>query len=154
MTEDELVALKLLRGAIEPDGWSVSHSGNVFRHGLPKLIFLSRNTQPTEREARAALCRALLNERPSRLLLKALAAAFEPAGESPLKAVLKKRTQGHSDYFRHHAIAHSVHMLRQGGKSYGDAIKAVATALNKSVKHIERIYGKMQPGRIHTTANK
>jgi hypothetical protein len=148
---DEDLALKLLRGAIEPEGWSVSHSGKVFRHGLPKLVFLSRNTQPTEREARAALCRALLSERPSRLLLMALAAAFEPVGHSPIKAVLKRRTQGHSDFFRDHAIAHSVHMLRQEGKSYGDAIKAVATALNKSVKHIERIYGKIKPGQ---SANK
>jgi hypothetical protein len=146
MTEDEEVALKLLRGAIEPEQWSVSNSGNVFHHGLPKLIFLSRNTKPTEREGRAALCRALLSERPSRYLLKALAEAFEPLGQSPIKAVLKRRTQGHSDFFRDHAIAYSVHTLRQGGKSYGDAIKAVATSLNKSVKHIERIYGKIKPG--------
>jgi hypothetical protein len=130
--EDDILGLKLFAGvsALKDLSWP------------PTRIFLSRTTDPTEDDARRALCRALRSGKPHRELLMALANAFDPDGESELKVVLRKRSKGHFDRMRDLVIAYKVHMLRGDGKSYGDAVAEVAALLNKSEKHVEKIYGK------------
>jgi hypothetical protein len=119
---------------------------------LPKLTFLSRKTDPTEEEARRALCRVLRNkdQNPPVTILEALARVFDPdlpkGGHPWLKAVLKKRTQGHSNPYQNIAIAEKVLELILLGKTYEDAIERVAEITGKSQEHVKRIYGKY-PGR-------
>jgi hypothetical protein len=110
----------------------------------PQNTFLSRTTDPTEDDARRALCRTLRSGKPHPVLLVALANVFDPDGKSDLRVVLKKRSKGHSDWKRDLIIAYKVHTLRfDDGKSYDDAIAEVADAINKNEKHVGKIYGKM-----------
>jgi hypothetical protein len=107
---DELLAESLFWGNLQFDN-----------HGLYRRVFLSKKTRPTEEEARKALCRVLLHrviskERLPNGLLLALADAFDPNGESPLKVIFKKRGKGHSDLVRDESIAFYVHRLRAGGR--------------------------------------
>jgi hypothetical protein len=111
----------------------------------PKNTFLSRTTDPTEDDARRALCRTLRNGKAHPMLLMALADAFDPDGKSELKVVLKKRSKGHSDWRRDLTIAFKVHTLRfDNGKSRLEAIAEVADTINKNEKHVEKIYDKMR----------
>jgi hypothetical protein len=118
------------------------------RNDLPKLVYLSRKTKPTEDEARRALCRVLrdTSQRPPAFLLEELARVFDPQrprGPPGLKAVLKKRSKGHRDPWRDAAIGYAVFKLRvQEGKSYEEATMQIAEAIGKSIEHVKRIYGK------------
>jgi hypothetical protein len=146
---DAWFALQLLCGDTRRD-----------KNGLPRLMFLSRSTQPTENEARRALCRALrhlaqqqrTSSNPQSVLfslLVALAAVFDPDDppflgvSTPFRAVLKKRTRGHANPPRDLWIAGKVEMLRlKYGKSYEKAIEEVADRIEKSTEHVKKIYGK------------
>jgi hypothetical protein len=132
MHNDQVLAGSLFYGNLQSDD-----------RGLYITKFLSRKTRPTEDDARKALCRILLaKEPPPRSLLVALAHAFHPDGCGEVKVILKKRGKGHSDPRRDDSIAFWVHRLRQRGRSYRDAIAAVADSIDKNEKHVGRIYGK------------
>jgi hypothetical protein len=151
--EDVLLAMKLLRGDLrgwnnergEPANWPPKSSKD-----LPTLVFLSKKTTPTEEDARRALCRVLRSrtEKPSGLILEALANLFDPdaspGGYPQRKAVLKMRGRGHSDVHRDLAIAETVFRFRVDGMSYHKAVERVAIAIGKSDKHVERICGKFK----------
>jgi hypothetical protein len=141
--EDVRLAVALLCGIQRWDGRLSS---------LSKTEFLTRNTNPTETEARAALSRVLLTERAPPIVLHALAAVFAPNGQSPLcrsnrqKVVLQKINQGHSNPHRDWQIAFWVDALRRDGLSYDDAIDKVATSAKRSLDQIKKIYGKVRLG--------
>jgi hypothetical protein len=122
------------------------------RGRLPKFEFLSHNTKPTEKEARAALARVLLSGNVPRVLLWALAAAFDPGGQSPMarwnrqKAALKKFNQGHPSPERDYEVAYWVDEMRRDGRSYEDAADEVARCARISVAHVKRICGKVVLG--------
>ena len=83
----------------------------------------------TEDEARRALCRNLRNEKwgPSSDVLDALIAAFDPdAKNSALKAILKRRSKGHTNRYADIVIAEAMSQLRFAGKHYEDAAVEVA----------------------------
>lgn len=129
-TDDELLAGSLFYGNLQWDGW------------LRRRVFLSSRTRPTEDDARRALYRVLRRGRPPSHILVALAHAFHPNGAGAVKIMLKKRSKAHSDPDRDSSIAFLVHTLRSRGKSYRQAVAAVAKAINKNEKHIEKIYSK------------
>ena len=156
---DQLLALKLLLGDQRRD-----------KNGVPRLAFLSRSTQPTENEARKALCRALRHLTQQQLtlaqqqptqpvlfnqvqILMALEALFDPDDSphglsTPFRVVLKKRSRGHANPSRNSWIAGEVEMLRlKHGKSYEKAIEEVADRIEKSPEHVKKIYGKNRWGR-------
>ena len=117
------------------------------KNDLPKLVFLSRNTKPTEGEARRALCRVLRDrdQKPSEFLLEEMARVFDPErppGPPGLKAILKKRDRGHMDPYRDMAIGYAVFKLRLEEASYEDAIQQIAGAIGKSPEQVKKIYGK------------
>jgi hypothetical protein len=144
--QDIWLALALLAGRVYHDS-----------KGHPTFEVLSRDTKPTERDARWALIRVLLRmrkEAEKEYLAKyedlfwALANLFAPKGSRRhglLKVILKKRSQGHSNPFRDEQIADIVGMLREKGWSYDDATSAVAEEFGKSPEHIKRVYGKNRP---------
>jgi hypothetical protein len=143
--DDVELAMMLLRGhLLRAEGLETIASKN----DLPKLVFLSRNTKPTEDEARRALCRVLRDrdQKPSEFLLEEMARVFDPErppGPPGLKAILKKRDRGHLDPYRDMAIGYAVFKLRvQEDKTYEDAIQQVAKTIGKSPEHVKRIYGK------------
>jgi hypothetical protein len=142
---DVQLALMLLRGhLLRAEGLETIASKN----DLPKLVFLSSKTRPTEDDARRALCRMVRNsdQEPPRMILEELARVFDPdlPGRGPrLKAILKRRDRGHLDPWRDAAIAYAVFKLRvQEDKTYEDAIQQVAKTIGKSPEHVKRIYGK------------
>jgi hypothetical protein len=98
---DRLVSLAfgLLNGAKVPG-----------KHGVSKRVFLSANTEPTEEEARRALCRILRYwaKCTGQGLLDAIADVFDPSGNGERRVVFKKLTQGHSDPVRDDEIADMV----------------------------------------------
>jgi len=108
-----------------------------------KLVLVGGNT--TEDEARRALCRILSDEKwgPSTDVLDALVAVIDPdATKAALKAVLKRRNQGHANPYADLAIAEAVSLLRFRGKHYEDAVAEVAAKYGKSTQHVQRIFGK------------
>jgi hypothetical protein len=108
--------------------------------GLPYLEFLSGDA---ESNAREALCRLLMSGMAPRGVVRMLADVFEPRGHSALKAVLKRRTQGHPVHWsRDLEIAFRVHELREQGRSYEEATAHVAGAIGKSQEHVKRVYGR------------
>jgi hypothetical protein len=142
--QDIWLALALLGGRVHRDG-----------KGHSAFEILSRDTKPTETDARWALLRVLLrmrNEAEKEYLAKyedvfwALCRLFAPVGRGGLlKVILKRRSQGHSNPFRDREIADIVGRLREKGLSYGDATSAMAEHLGKSQEHIKRVYGKYRP---------
>jgi hypothetical protein len=150
--QDIWLALALLRGRVYRDG-----------KGHPAFEVLSRDTKPSERDAREGLLRVLLrmrNEAEKEYLAKyedvfwALYDLFEPGGGGLLKVILKKRSQGHSNLYRDWEIAALVEMLREDGLSYGDATSATAEHLGKSEEHIKRVYGKHRHTARHSLRSK
>jgi hypothetical protein len=145
--EDVRLAMALLCG-IRREGKRLSEFG-----GLSEFEFLSRNTKPTENEAREALSRVLLTEDAPPIVLHALAAVFAPNGQSPLcrsnlqKVVLQRLNQGHSNPHRDWQIAFWVDALRRDGLSYNDATEKVAELADRSTDQIKRICGKVRLGR-------
>jgi hypothetical protein len=112
--------------------------------GLPYLEFLSHSA---ENDAREALCRLLGSNMVPRGVMFALQEVFSPRGFSALKAILKKRTQGHPTHAsRDLEIAFRVHELREQGRSYDDATAEVADAIGKSQEHVKKIYGRTTAG--------
>jgi hypothetical protein len=108
-----------------------------------KLVLIGGNA--TEDEARWALCRMLRNEKwgPSADVLDALVAIFDPdATDAPLKAVLKRRSRGHANWYADHTIGYAMSLLRFRGKHYDDAAAEVAAIFGKSEEHVKRIFGK------------
>jgi hypothetical protein len=141
---DEKHALMLLSGYDLGRNYELTSAND-----LPKRRFLSHKTSPTQDEAREALCRILLNRRvpPSKSILNALVGVFDPGSPRqqydgrPLKAILKKRSKGHSYIYRDIAIAVAVDQLRNGGETLERAASQVGETLGKSEDHIKRIYG-------------
>jgi hypothetical protein len=119
---------------------------------LPKFQFLSHNTKPTEKEARAALARVLLSGNVPPVLLWTLAAVFDPGGQSPMarwnqqRAAMKKLNQGRSNPDRDEEIAYWVDEIRRDGRSYEDAATEVAKRAGISVARVKRICGKVVLG--------
>jgi hypothetical protein len=143
--DDVELAMMLLRGhVLRVEGLEAAISS---KNDLPKLVFLSRNTKPTEDEARRALCRVLRDrdQEPSEFLLEEMARVFDPErppGPPGLKAILKKRDRGHLDPYRDMAIGYAVFKLRLEEASYEDAIQQIAGAIGKSPEQVKKIYGK------------
>jgi hypothetical protein len=140
-------ALALLRGQNE------RFTGNWrgYRSSWP----LSNETEPTEKQGRIALCEALRNMAEDypvadirHYLLISLMSVFAPSHKllknnvSPFKAILKRRTQGHSDAWFDRRIAIEVARLRKGGLSYDRATAELAEKLGKSQRQIQRILAK------------
>jgi hypothetical protein len=140
--DDVVDAMALLRGIVRRD-----KGGR-----LPKFEFLSQDTNPTEKEGRAALARVLLSGNVPRALLWALAAVFDPDGQSPMarwnqqRALLKKFNQGHSNPDRDYEIAYWVDEIRRDGRSYEDAATEVASRADLTLEHVKKICGKVELG--------
>jgi hypothetical protein len=123
--------------------------------GLPARKPLSHNTKPTEREARAALCRVLWSGDVHRAILDALAAVFSPDADEEnfgtgteftlLKAHIKRRSQGRANYSRDYEIAKRVDDLRRlNGQSYDAATGSVADQLGMSQHWVKQVCGRMK----------
>jgi hypothetical protein len=152
--QDAMLARKLLRGdwrGPNPIVGVESLSG-----GVPRIVFLSSKTKPSENEARRALCRILRDyeHEVDAMLRAALAEVFDPdpptrAPQWPrLKAVLKKRSRGHSNPYGDAAISSAVFQLRAEGKHYDDAADEVAALVGKSTEHVKRIYAKSLDAKV------
>jgi hypothetical protein len=120
-------------------------------NGFPVREFLSRNTTPTEDEARAALARLLLRGTAPHLLLLGVASLFMPdafRGPSPWslfspgerRVVFRNRSKGHSNHARDGEILERIYILRQAGKTYEEACSQVAEAAGIEVRQVKRIY--------------
>jgi hypothetical protein len=106
--------------------------------GLPYVEFLSRGA---ENDARDALCRLLWAGVVPWEVRYALARVFEPGGPGSLKAVLKRRTQGHpTNFYRDIEIAIRVYDLRKKGQK--NAIAKVAKEIGKDQRTVGKIYSK------------
>jgi len=123
------------------------------RNGLPKLVPLSSDTEPTETQGRVALSALLLSmadDYPVKDnrhgVLVSLASTFVPrvsvSRPSPFKAILKRHSQGHSDAYRDFVIAREVCNLRRAGDSYDGAISKTAKKLDREERHIKKIYAR------------
>jgi hypothetical protein len=141
---DNDLALSLLTGIKDTD-----------KRGLPVSKPLSRNTEPTEREARTALCRILWDGDVHRQVLDALAAVFSPDADEEnfgagteftlLKVHLKRRSQGRASFSRDYEIAKRVDDLRRlNGQSYDAATGRVAVQLGMSQDWVKEVCGKMK----------
>jgi hypothetical protein len=144
------LALALLEGAPRFD-----------RRGLPKFVPLSATTKPTEREARAALCRVLLSiaddypkEDKRSKLFAPLISLFSPpirmppsiVRPSPFKATLKRYNQGHDEPWRDFVIAREVHNLSSqlGPRGKNKAISEAAKKFGLDERHIKKICARWQ----------
>ena len=118
---DAELALALLEGTDRQD-----------KHGLPYIEFLSSDA---ENDGREALCRLLeCGVVPGEVQI-VLAEVFEPRGHSPLKAVLKRRTQGHPTHVsRDIQIACRVYNLRKKGEK--NAVAKVAKEIGKDARNV------------------
>jgi hypothetical protein len=123
---DEDLATPLLHSALQegPDGFL-------------RYRFLSKETSPTEDEARAALTRLLIHGRASKAIQALLAEVFAPDGFCPpegmdfllgkRRAIFRNRTRGHpADPIREVKTAWEVLRLRKSGMSADDACASVA----------------------------
>jgi hypothetical protein len=141
---DQWAAYKLLTGVYQLD-----------ENGRLSFHCLSSNTDPTEKEARAALSRVLLSDEVPRWLLGLLALLFNPEALKGLKTnfelvdpahqrkvVFKKLSKGHSMPLIDRSIAVHVQYLRLHGHSYEKAIKAAEEKYELDQRHIKRIYSK------------
>ena len=133
---DVEIALALLRGFWGRD-----------KNGRYSVQHCSPNTNPTEKEARAALSRLLLTGDVPDLLLLLLAILFTPelfgaANPVQRKVVFKRLNTGHSNVMTDMVIAASVQHLRNIGLSYEKATKEAAKAFRLEQRHVKRIYSK------------
>jgi hypothetical protein len=145
---DVETALKLLTGV-----WQRGKNGRYSVH------FCSANTKPTEREARAALSRVLLNGDVPDLLRGLLAILFTPElfGPNPnpvqRKVEFKRLNTGHSNLMVDMIIAAGVQHLRDIGHSYTRAIEKVAEAFGLDKRHIKRIYSRHKGSALNQLAD-
>ncbi len=145
---DEKAALMLLQGFYRSRDFRPLKS----KIDLQKRGFLSARSTPSENEARRALCRILQNAHvpPSRALLHALADTFEPLSPAlpydhrPLRAILKKRSQGHADFWRDMDIYWAVKSLRDDGKTLEGAAAEVGDALGIHADSVKKIIGRLK----------
>jgi hypothetical protein len=116
---------------------------------ITRLKYPSRNTKPTEKEARAALARVLMSVDPPRMILWYVAGLFdrEAADVEGLvhrRVDFKNLNQGHHDPVRNFTIAELVERLRDG-RSYKEATEEAAKRLGKTPRTVQRIYAKWFP---------
>jgi hypothetical protein len=131
---DVEIALALLRGF-----WGRGENGRY------SVQHCSPNTNPTEKEARAALSRVLLSGDVPDLLLLLLAILFTPelsGSVNPVqrKVVFKRLNTGHSNVMTDMVIAALVQHLRNIGSK--KATEEVANACRLELRHVKRIYSK------------
>src|SRR5262249_27494081 len=117
----------------------------------PRLKYLSRNTKPTEKEARAALARVLLSVDPPRQFLGLVACLFDRSAGDRVEAGLVRRrvefknlSQGHHDSIRDSAIAELVERLRDS-RPYKEATEEAAKRLGITARTVQRIYAARLP---------
>jgi len=114
-----------------------------------RLKYPSRNTRPTEKEARAALARVLMSTNPPRMILWYVAGLFDP-GAADMKALVYRRAdirnfnQGHQDRGREYVIAGRVEKLREIS-SYQEATEKAAAEFGITPRHVRRTYAKVFP---------
>ncbi len=129
--KDAQLALRLLTGRVRNS------------NGLTEYQFLTRDTRPTEKEARAALARLLMNGYVPDEILSALAELFLLPGDKrgPLRAVLQRRNQGHSNPHRDRDIALRVYRLIKSGDPVKAAINKVSELTGIGDRQVKRIWG-------------
>jgi len=114
--------------------------------GLKKTKFPSGTTKPTEKEAMAALARVLATDDPPKVLLKAVAALFDP-GNHPFggnrRVVFKKAGKGHNDSGRKWSIANLMFDLCQH-MNYDEAAEEVTRLTGVGDRQVKRIYGALK----------
>ena len=138
------------------------------RHGscvvrfYPERERLSRDTKPSEEDARRALLctlgeiRRQLADKRLQQFLSILAVAFveDPralggrADYFPHKLIVKKRSTGHADPIRDYDIAALVQHLRNKGKTRTLALNEAADACGRDWRTVEKIYDRKR--RKHT----
>jgi hypothetical protein len=114
-----------------------------------RLKYPSRNTRPTEKEARAALARVLMSTNPPRIILWYVAALFDREAADMEAYVyrrvdFKKLNQGHRDAAREYVIAGQVEKLRET-HSYQEATEKAAAEFGLTPRHVRRTYAKVFP---------
>lgn len=131
------------------------------KNGLPQTEYLSRQTKPSEEEARWALIDLLFRmvvKGPTDERLRAVVAALilalhddrntrkEIRQRFPLRLVLQKRSTGHANPRRDSYIAALVHGLRGTGDTREEAIGRVAKMCGRDLRTIEKIYDRRKSG--------
>ena len=132
------------------------------KNGLRKTERLSRDTKPSEEDARRALLctlgeiRRQLADKRLQQFLSILAVAFveDPralggrADYFPHKLIVKKRSTGHADPIRDYDSAALVQHLRNKGKTRTLALNEAADACGRDWRTVEKIYDRKR--RKHT----
>ena len=135
--QDVRLATILLMGG-DPDDKNVT-----------RLKYPSRNTKPTEKEARAALARVLMSVNPPRMILWHVAGLFDREA-ADMEALVYRRVdfknlnQGHHDPVHNFTIAELVEGLRDSC-SYKEATEEVARRLGITPRQVQRIYANRFP---------
>jgi len=111
-------------------------------HDDYKREFLSRNTSPTEKDARQALARILRKGDVPDILLEILADQIDPDGRKfRFRCIeFKNLSQGHPQHSASFNIARRVYELRQNKEK--NAIDKVAKEVGMTSRHVARIYSK------------
>jgi hypothetical protein len=145
---DVETALKLLTGV-----WQRGKNGKY------SVYHCSSNTNPTEKEARAALSRVLLSGDVPDLLLGLLSILFSPelvGSVNPVqrKVVFKRLNRGHSNLMMDMIIAAAVQHCRLIGHSYEKAIEETAKAFRLDQRHLKKIYSKHKGSALNQMVDK